>query len=243
MKTKRLMSAPQTLQSLLAKLPNPLETTNRVFDLSNEKEYCLHAHIIKRIGDLIMIKEFRNFEVDRHNQKILRFLLLYFNQDKQSEEVFPEEEYKIHKPIMLSGNGGKTLLMQIFAQYLRMTGNPNAFFNVSITEMTNYFKINNHLDKYTFNELTSGKKFSGNPVNLCLNDLGLKKHMHFDVDTKVLTDDFLYARYELFVNHGKKTHLTTSLDVTELKNVFENQLTNCFKSHNIINVGGESRRK
>jgi len=192
-----------------------------------------------------MAKEFREFEIDSHNQKVLKFLLLYFNQDKQAEQVFPEEEYKNHKQIMLLGNVGvgKTMLMQVFSQYLRMTGNPNAFFNVSVTEMTNYYKIHNHLDKYTFNEQISERKFNGNPVNLCLNDLGLKTHMHFGVDTKVLMDDFLYARNELYVNHEKKAHLTTNLDVTELKKAFDYRLTDRFKAYNIIDLGGESRRK
>lgn len=182
------------LKSLLLKLPSPSETIKSVFDLSDEKEYVLHANIVKRIGDILMAKEFRAFEIDEHNQKILRFLLLYFNQSKEAEQIFPEENYKTYKQIMLVGNVGvgKTMLMQVFSQYLKLTSNPNTFFNVSVTEMINYYKVFNHLDKYTFNELSSEKKFNGNPVNLCLNDLGLNTHLHFGVDTKVLVDDFLY---------------------------------------------------
>jgi len=192
-----------------------------------------------------MSKEFRTFEVDDYNRKVLKFLLLYFNQCKEAEEIFPEENYKIHKQNMLVGNVGvgKTMLMQIFSQYLRLTGNPNTFFNVSVTEMINYYKTFNHLDKYTFNELSNEKKFNGNPVNLCLNDLGLSTHLHFGVDTKILVDDFLYSRYELYLTHHKMAHLTTNLSVEELKRTFDYRLTDRFKAYNVIDLGGESRRK
>lgn len=233
------------LKSLLSKLPSPSETTKSVFDLSDEKEYALHANIVKHIGDTLMAKEFRAFEIDGHNQKILRFLLLYFNQSKEAEQIFPEENYKTYKQIMLVGKVGvgKTMLMQVFSQYLRLTGNPNTFFNVSVTEMINYYKVFNHLDKYTFNELSSEKKFNGNPVNLCLNDLGLNTHLHFGVDTKVLIDDFLYSRYELYLNHHKMAHLTSNLSVAELKKAFDYRLADRFKAYNIIDLSGESRRK
>jgi DNA replication protein DnaC len=239
------MDEPQMLKSLLLKLPSPSETIKSVFDLSDEKEYVLHANIVKRIGDILMAKEFRAFEIDEHNQKILRFLLLYFNQSKEAEQIFPEENYKTYKQIMLVGNVGvgKTMLMQVFSQYLKLTSNPNTFFNVSVTEMINYYKVFNHLDKYTFNELSSEKKFNGNPVNLCLNDLGLNTHLHFGVDTKVLVDDFLYSRYELYLNHHKMAHLTSNLSVTELKKAFDYRLADRFKAYNIIDLGGESRRK
>lgn len=133
--------------------------------------------------------------------------------------------------------------MQVFSLYLKLTGNPNTFFNVSVTEMINYYKVYNHLDKYTFNELNSERKFNGNPVNLCLNDLGLSTHLHFGVDTKVLIDDFLYSRYELYMNHYKMAHITTNLSVAELKKVFDYRLADRFRSYNIIDLGGESRRK
>ena len=245
MKTKQLTNEPEKLKQIFQKLKNLKETLKSDFDLSNNEEYIKHAEIVQSIGNTLMAKEFRKFEIDKNNQKIMRFLLLYFNQCKIAESIFPVENYKIHKQIMLVGNigVGKTMLMQIFSLYLRLTNNPNAFYNVSVTEMINYYKVNNHLDKYTFNELSGERKFTGNPVNLCLNDIGLSTHLHFGVDTKVLIDDFLYSRYELFINHGKMAHLTSNLSVPEIKQSFDYRITDRLKSYNIIDLDGESRRK
>jgi len=241
---KRLLNDKKKLEQVFQKLENLSETTKNGFDLSDESEYILHAKLVQAIGNTSLAKEFREFEIDQHNQKILRFLLLYFNNCKEAETIFPNENYKIHKQIMLVGNVGvgKTMLMQIFSQYLKITNNANMFFNVSVTEMINYYKVNSHLDKYTFNELSDNRKFTGNPVNLCLNDLGLNTHLHFGVDTKVLVDDFLYSRYEMYQNHNKMAHLTSNLTVTELKQTFDYRITDRLKSYNVIDLSGESKR-
>ena len=39
--------------------------------------------------------------------------------------------------------------MQIFADYLKLTCNPNAFENLSVTQMMNYYKIHGHIDLYS----------------------------------------------------------------------------------------------
>ena len=243
---KKLLSKDiPSLKFLMSKITPKSGFSPGVYDLSNNDEYLLHSNIVNRIGNNLMAKEFRVFEIDNHNKQILRFLLFYFNQSKIAEEIFPQENYKTHKQIILSGKVGvgKTMLMSIFSNYLRLTNNPNVFHNVSVTEMTNYYKIHNHLDKYTFCELTSERKFNGSPVNLCLNDLGLNTQLHFGVDTKVLIDDFLYSRYELYLNHHKMAHLTTNLSVSELKQAFDYRLNDRFKSYNILEVGESSRRK
>lgn len=219
--------------------------TKSVYNLEDEAEYVLHSKIITEIGHTLLAKEFRDFEVDDYNAKILRFLLLYFNNCQMAETIFPDENYKVHKQIMIIGKigVGKTMLMQIFSEYLRITDNPNQFVNISITEMTNYFKIYNHLDKFIYNELSELKARKSNACNYCLNDLGLLTYNHFGVDTKLIIDDFLYARYELFIAHDKKAHITTNLSVSELKTLYDARIIDRFKSYNILQFDGTSRRK
>ncbi|MEG1554682.1 MAG: ATP-binding protein [Rikenellaceae bacterium] len=193
-----------------------------------------------------MAKEFKKFVVDANNREILRFLLYYFNNNPNAETVFPDKDYKVNRNLMLCGSVGvgKTMLMQVFAEYLKRTNNPNAFQNLSVTQMINYYKTHNHLDKYTYNEEGS-KAFDGNPVNVCLNDVGLQTHLHFGTDTKVLVTDFFHARNELWAQSGKFAHITTNLTPAEIKQYFSDEhgrLVDRFKTYNVIHLKGESRR-
>lgn len=215
-------------------------------DLTDEAIFNQHANLICACGNVLLAKEFKEFMIDDHNKQILRFLTYYFNNCKLAEEVFPDKNYRIHKNLMICGEvgTGKTMLMQVFSDYLRKTRNPNYFHNLSVTQMINYYKQHNHLDRYTYNE-ESGKGFDGNPVNVCLNDVGLQTHLHFGTDTKILVEDFFHARSEIWSQQGKYAHITTNMAPGELKEYFNDdygRLVDRFKSYNVIHLTGESRR-
>ena len=143
---------------------------------------------------------------------------------------------------------GKTLLMQIFSEYLRATKNPNFFYNVSVTQMTNYFTMHNNIDRYTYNEENS-TGFKPSPVNVCLNDIGVENRPFYGIDTRTIVEDFLHARNEIWtmtaIDGRKFAHLTTNLTVKQLKEVFADdfgRIIDRFKTYNIIKLTGESRR-
>lgn len=184
--------------------------------------------------------------VDENNKQILRYLLYYFNNCPLADEVFPGKNYSNKNNLLICGEAGagKTMLFQVFAKYLEITHNPNAFVNLSVTQMINYYKINNHLDKFTYNEQGSGK-IEGNPFNVCMNDIGLQSHMHFGTDTKIMILDFFHARNEIWVQSGHKAHATTNMTRTETAKYFYDEygrLTDRLKTYNLIYLKGESRR-
>nr|DAS12421.1 MAG TPA: replicative helicase [Bacteriophage sp.] len=217
------------------------------YDLEDEKEYELHARMIKYIGDTLMLREFSSFQIDEHNKDVLRFLTYYFNGCKLAESVFPNENYKIHKNLLIIGNPGtgKTMLMQIFSEYLKATKNENYFANISVTQLMNYYKIHGHIDKYTYNEQINDKSFDGSPINVCMNDLGLitEQQKSFGTVLSQVTDEFLFARYEIYQQSGKRYHITSNLNVKDLKERFEERLIDRFKSFNVIELKGASRRR
>lgn len=222
-------------------------TAEKFDDLTNEETYKQHADLVVAIGNLLLARERKPFVVDENNKKILRFLLLYFNECKEAENIYPGKGYKLHKSLILCGNVGvgKTLLMQVFADYLQQTGNPNEYHNVSVTQMINYYKQHDHLDLYTYNE--AGRKgYDGcQPANLCLNDMGLQTAQHFGQDTKQLVMDFFHARTEVYNQYYMKTHVTTNLSPLEIKGYFNDEygrLVDRLKFYNIIHMTGESRR-
>lgn len=229
------------------KIASHRRTTLEVFNpgVEDPEIYNMHSRLVVEIGNDYCRREGREFEVDGNNADALRFLLLYFNGSPKALDVFPERDYGLHKNILLVGTPGtgKTLLMQVFSDYLKMTDNPNKFQNVSLTQMSNHYKLRGNIDRYTYNEEGSDK-FDGEPFNLCLNDIGIDLNQKsFGTDMEAIVDEFLFARYEIYQHRRKRTHLTSNLNVNDFKQKFEERLVDRFKSYNVIPLTGKSRRK
>ena len=242
------------IQYVADKCAQRMRTAKRKFDdLTNEEVYQAHARLLMYIANNVCLaSQHRKYEVDEYNSKVLRFLLYYFNNCSLAETVFPEKDYKLHKNLLLMGKAGtgKTLMMQIFAEYLRATNNPNAFQDVSVTQMTNYFTMHNNIDLYTYNEADT-KAWEGRPHNVCLNDIGVENRPFYGIDTRTIVCDFLHARNEIWQqsvyspDQSKFAHLTTNLTQKKLLEVFSDEfgrLTDRFKTYNIITLQGDSRR-
>ncbi len=219
------------------------------FDLQDEDTYKAHAKLLLYIANnVVLARQRRQFVIDDNNRSVIRFLLYYFNGCPLAEEVFPGRGYKLHKNIMLQGGVGvgKTMLMQVFSEYLMRIRSPRFFYNLSVTQMVNYYTLHNNLDRFTFNE-EENRGFQYTPVNICLNDIGIQDKTFFGMDTGLLTDEFLHARNEIWTQYGKCAHLTTNLDDKALRKRFERndgfgRLIDRFKTYNIIPMGGVSRR-
>lgn len=219
------------------------------FDLQDEGTYKAHAKLLLYIANnIVLARQRRQFVIDDNNRSVIRFLLYYFNGCPLAEEVFPGRGYKLHKNIMLQGGVGvgKTMLMQVFSEYLMRIRSPRFFYNLSVTQMVNYYTLHNNLDRFTFNE-EENRGFQCTPVNICLNDIGIQDKTFFGMDTGLLTDEFLHARNEIWTQYGKCAHLTTNLDDKALRKRFERndgfgRLIDRFKTYNIIPMDGVSRR-
>lgn len=215
--------------------------------LEIEEVFQAHARMLLWIANnVVLAHQRRKFVVDENNRDILRFLLYYFNGCPKAEAVFPNRGYKLHKHIMLMGEvgTGKTLLMQVFSEYLHYTHNPRAFYNLSVTQMVNYYTLHNNLDRYTYYE-EENRGFQCTPVNICLNDIGTDSITFFGMDTKLLTNQFLHARNEIWVHYHKYAHVTTNLTMEQLKEEYKDgfgRLVDRFKTYNIVPLGGKSRR-
>ena len=221
-------------------------------DLTDPDIFKFHWDFLCRVAEgIVLAPQRRKFVVDDNNKKIIIFLLYYFNNCALAEQVFPDKRYKLAKPLLIRGDKGvgKTFLMQLFSEYLRRTKNPNFFFNLSVTEMVNYYTINNNLNRYTYNDRSGTKEdntFDGcRPSNVCLNDIGLQTQTFFGQNTKQLVSEFIHARYEIWTQWNCRGHLTTNLSVQALAKEFSDaygRTVDRFKSYNIIEMTGASRR-
>ena len=219
------------------------------YNLADDNTYNAHCKFVVFIANnVVLAPQRRRFVIDDDNKQVLRFLLYYFNDCPLAEEVFPGRGYKLHKNLLLQGGVGvgKTLLMQVFSEYLRRTNNPRFFHNLSVTQMVNYYTIHNNLDRFTYHEEES-RGFQCQPENVCLNDIGIQDKTFFGMDTGLLTDEFLHARNEIWTQYGKFAHLTTNLSADQLKQRFNRndgfgRLVDRFKTYNVIPLTGKSRR-
>lgn len=241
------MEQTTTLENVFKRVLNDArKAAQQATMLDDEAVYNQHATLVVAIANKILLPQRRKFVVDEHNKQVLRFLLYYFNGSPLAEEVFPEAKYKLHKNLLIMGGvgTGKTLLMQVFSEYLHYTNNPRFFHCMSVTQMVNYYTINNNLDRYTYNE-ESSTGFKPKPFNICLNDIGVQSKTYFGMDTQLLTNEFLHARNEIWTQMGNTAHLTTNLTIKQLQEKFADgfgRLVDRFKTYNVITLTGTSRR-
>lgn len=205
-----------------------------------------HIEEIRAVGDDILSHEDRSFAIDEKNEQVIRFLLHYFRRSSTAEQIFPGKEYKLHRNLLICGKAGsgKTLLMQVFSEFLRRKRHPMQFVCLSVGQLANYYARHNHMDRYTYNEDDS-PGFQCNPVNVCMNDIGIRLQSFYGNDTNSLCAEFLFARYEIWQQYGRFSHITTNLDPAQTTKIFSdeyNRLPDRFKSYNVIHLKGDSRR-
>lgn len=241
------MEKQPTLEDIAQRVLNDARRAQQQCKLLEDEEECnRHKQLVVLIANKILAPQRRKFVIDEHNKLVLRFLLYYFNGSPLAEQVFPEAKYKLHKNLLIMGGvgTGKTLLMQVFGEYLRYTNNPRFFHCMSVTQMVNYYTIHNNLDRYTYNEENS-TGFKPQPFNICLNDIGVQSKTYFGMDTQLLTNEFLHARNEIWTQLGNTAHLTTNLTIKQLEEKFADgfgRLVDRFKTYNVIKLTGDSRR-
>lgn len=229
-------------------------TTSKFDDLTDIDVYNAHAQYLVRCGHELLMGQGKSFSVDEDNRDVLHFLLLYFNHCQRATNA---EEYKnpayarlfsqasLDKNLMIVGQvgTGKTLLMQAFGLYLERTHNPLAYKSTSVTELLNYYKVNEHLDYWTYN--TGRNSAEGKPFAVCLNDVGLETMKHFGNDLQDVIDEYFHARNEVYTQWGYRSHITSNLDKKQILQLFSDpykRLEDRFKTYNIIPLIGESRR-
>ena len=76
----------------------------------------------------MLARQRRQFVIDDNNRSVIRFLLYYFNGCPLAEEVFPGRGTNSQNIMLQGGVGvGKTMLMQVFSEYLMRIRSPRFF--------------------------------------------------------------------------------------------------------------------
>jgi energy-coupling factor transporter ATP-binding protein EcfA2 len=195
----------------------------------------------------------KDYVYNDYNKPILNKLMAYFIND---DRVLDYDDLNPFKGIMLIGKKGcgKTTILNNFSKMFDElkkycdSNRENQIFNrvilsVSIEKLKSYYLLNNNIEKYSYNVI--GDTTYSRPYEIIINEFGITYDTKiFGTTFQEIINSLLMSRYELFIERGVLTHVTTNLDTEELKKIFDPMLVDRFKEmFNIIELKGESFRK
>jgi energy-coupling factor transporter ATP-binding protein EcfA2 len=181
------------------------------------------------------------FVVDSADYEIIFKVLVYTIRDVHNAQRL---NIDLSKGLLLSGpvGCGKTSLMKLInlvyppkERYLIKSCREVSYDFIS----NGYSALNNysHLS-YVYRE---GQKV---PRTWCFDDLGTENTLkYFGNDCNVMVE-VLLSRYDLFIENGMKTHLTTNLTAKEIEDIYGNRVRSRLREmFNLISFDMSSRDK
>ncbi len=154
-------------------------------------------------GSLLFGKRFKIFEIDRE------LLFKLFNYMIKDEANCRKYDMDVKKGLLLTGpvGCGKTSLLKLL-RYL--VPHQKSYEVIPCRNITFAF---NHIGFKTVEDY-------GNSGYFCFDDLGVEPTGRFFGQDCNVMGEILLSRYELFQDHGIKTHATTNLNADELEALY-----------------------
>ena len=216
----------------------PKKRISKIHLIDTDEELNLH----KKLFDFFAKKKIVNYSYCPENSEIITKLIYYFNGSEKSG-------LDLNKSIALIGppGSGKTIIMEIFAEYLKAIATPNynIFRTTSIEQLKEYYKANNQLNYFTTNYTQSAYTVLSKPFSLCVNEAFIYyNEKSYGTDISEIFNSFWMLRYEVFQTFGKLTHLTSNLDTEDMKKTIDPVLFDRIKEMvNILVLNIKSWRK
>jgi hypothetical protein len=233
----------EALRAYAEKLKEPVHVIGR----SKITEEEVGQVMYRRAQQLMFIKskEVLPFVVDDHNRAILRAIKLYVMNDERFEhELHGQDEaagpFKLSKGIMLRGlqGCGKTLILKMLANTNSLAKHNGVVHSISDIKQRGWgdqvnFGLYSMSDIYScvgieheYKQKDTGENYLKSLRNikrpLVFDDLGFEKAeaINYGNRTNVM-EVILQRRYDLFVEEGIKTFLSTNLvDGNEIEKVY-----------------------
>lgn len=189
-------------------------------------------------------QKFPEFELNEEDKRIYSLVLKYFYSDPQFEQETPF--FSLKKGLMIRGNVGvgKTMLMRSILDFFFSTYNIRPFVIKSCTSLNVDFMKNGSetIEKNTWKSFSYSQK---KPVSVCFDDLGVEMLNSSHYSNKInLMQMVLLGRYELFIENGMKTFITTNLIGDDIEERYGYRVRSRLREMcNDIPYKGEDRRK
>jgi len=185
------------------------------------------------------------FSIDDENREQIKYLLLYFSNNRAFNEITPNNvmKYKpdLEKGLILAGNvgSGKTNLLRIF-QEMRI---PSNYFRIAYCDVItdDYRRLGmQSLFKYYNSNLERIQHDTSESIFL-FDDLGFEKKFK-DYGTKVnCLMDIIIKRERLYNDYGTRSLFTTNLMLSEIESYYDNRtLSRLCGMCNVIYLGNKS---
>ena len=145
---------------------------------------------------------------------VVRLAAYFLNNEEKCKEL----EMDLSKGILLTGpiGTGKTTWFQLMQE---VTTKENKYFYTTCRNVSFEFIQDGFA---TIHKYSRGDINSLSPKNICFDDLGTENNFkYFGNECNVMAEVIL-SRYDLFVSHQIKTHITTIFQQPRSKNIIPN---------------------
>ncbi|SHI28807.1 hypothetical protein SAMN05443429_1012 [Cruoricaptor ignavus] len=193
----------------------------------------------KFLREIAMELTHREFLIPQHERAMVFAALVYFLRDEKAAEAIGLD---LNKGLMLSGpiGCGKTTLFRIMQKFPK---NQASFGIVSTRKVVSEFMQQGYeiLENYSF-----GQQYNYNrkPIVWCFDDLGAEASSKYFGNNCNVMAEILLSRYDLFIEKGIPTHLTTNLTAAEIEQVYGNRIRSRMREmFNLIGYSAKSTDK
>jgi len=182
------------------------------------------------------------FQLDDHNEPVYRRLLAYFTADEPTQAALSIDSAK---GILLLGpvGCGKTAALRFFERNTRAPYRIVPARDVARRFLTEGFAV---LDRYGAQAFVQRGSEAARPITHCFDDLGVEQNARLYGNECNVLAEILLDRYDKFVTHQMRTHLTSNLNAPELETLYGDRLRSRLREMcNVLNfpAAAPDRRK
>jgi DNA replication protein DnaC len=178
-----------------------------------------------------------HFRIFPDDHGLIFKLMVYAIRDQENAERL---NLNLQKGIMLTGpvGCGKTSLMKLLRFFMVQ---PETYVIKSCREISFEFIAKGFEVIHKYSALAPDAE---NSKVYCFDDLGTEQNLKYYGNECNVMAEILLNRYERFISHGIKTHITTNLSASEIESFYGNRVRSRMREmFNVIAFDKESKDK
>ena len=229
---------------------NSIASFDEWIQKSNFKDNCdLTDHILQNF----LHNQGKKPIWDDETKRLYKIMTLYFSRNPQFETLYFSTTkgnipYKLNKGLLIIGTCGrsKSFSFKVFNKFNALTKSPHKYKTFDSMSIESHFTerglkaLNDYANKSTYEISNTGEIY----YNMYIDELGAEAISVKNYGNKVAPLESLLERlHRIFTENKKVTHITTNLELDELKTNYGDRIySRMFEMFNIIRTGGADLR-